>query len=240
MAALIGVISIYLSYTDISQHIQQYIVGASSLFLYGKYQNFLKIAKYLSVLFIASADNRNVLLNPLFIIHLLSCGNDFLLLLPLFMRRKNRIIRTILFMIVAITRQILIDPNPSIGMVWLIDAHEMTGFQKITRIAIAFYQLFLLFISRHNANEIFSVSVLTLLDPCPDFSMLSLALFEAFKLRNKQSVKIAFALIFTGFFFEQAAFFSWFKMRIGNANFAMVGSLIINTGITTLMTSEKC
>jgi hypothetical protein len=39
----------------------------------------------------------------------------------------------------------------------------------------------------------------------------------------------------TGFVFSAAALYAWWTMRIGNANFAMIGALLYTAGLFVLL-----
>ena len=234
-------------FTSYSSYFQYYFVGTSSLFLsHFDYNYFLIALKILALLIISFTEHKHILLIHSFWIHLSTKGNDFLFILPLLLSlsSKNRIIRTLTFLFISISRQILIEPNPSVGMLWLLNSHQITEFQQNTRYIIIFFQSFLIFISRYTKMDIFPVAAFVIFDPTVDFSLISILLLVSFNLYqkavDKSSFCISFSFLFLGLIFNQSSFFAWFKMGIGNPNFTMVGSIIFTIGAAILMMfSEK-
>ena len=239
----ITVFALFNTNTKISTFLNYYLVGSSSLFLYKFSTNYFLIFIKILVLFLISISNyRYILIIPFFLIHILTNGSDFLFLLPLLfsLQTKNITIRTITFCIIALLRQLFIEPNPSIGLLWLIDSHQITEFHDITRIIICFFQIFLLFISRYTKEDLFPISVFVIFDPALDFSLLSFILYFSFKyLHNNREIQIAYSFLFVGIIFNQASFFSWLKMNIGNPNFTMVGSILVTIAFGIIMIFDK-
>ena len=239
----ISLIAVFITNRRISAFFNHYLIGSSSLFLYKYSSNYFFLAIKIAILLILSLTKyKCILLSPFLLIHIITKGYDFVFLLPLIfaIQSKNANIRTIIFMITAILRQLLIEPIPSIGLMWLIDSHQITDFHDITRIIIAFFQLFLIFISRYVKEDLFPVSVIVLFDPAVDFSLLAFILYFSFQyFKGYKAIQIAYSFLFVGFIFNQSSFYSWFKMNIGNPNFTMVGSILASIAFGIIMFFDK-
>ena len=239
----ISLIAISITNKRIAWFFNHHLVGSSSLFLYKYSSNYFFLPiKIASLLILSLTKYKYILLSPFLLIHIITKGYDFVFLLPLFlaMQSKNTTIRTIIFMMTAIVRQLLIEPIPSIGLMWLIDSHQITDFHDVTRIIIAFFQLFLIFISRYIKDDLFPISVFVIYDPAVDFSLLAFILYFSFQyFKDSKEIQIAYSFLFVGLIFNQSSFYSWFKMNIGNPNFTMVGSILATIAFGIIMLFEN-
>jgi hypothetical protein len=121
--ALFSVFVFFLSFTKCGSFCRYYITGSSSLFL----SEIHPIFRFLGILIISFSKYKKIILNPLFIIHILSSGSDFLFLIPLLCFDNKWYIT----LITALLRQILVKPYPGVGLMWLINSHSFPEFREL-------------------------------------------------------------------------------------------------------------
>jgi hypothetical protein len=137
--------------------------------------------------------------------------------------------------VISSLRQLFVPPDPSLSLLWLIETHYLTAFRIPARFTIALFQAASLFLSRDSQSQI-SVLLYAISDPCADWCSLALITIIIFPLVNTHPrVNGAILLLMSGFVFSQSAISSWWALGIGNANFAMVGSLVYTAGLILLL-----
>jgi hypothetical protein len=175
-----------------------------------------------------------MLLNPLFVIHLARSGFDSLFVGPLSLFLESEYCFSGA-MFVAIARQFFVSPEPSLSLLWLIDSHYLTEFRISARVTIGVFQAVSLFLGR-NCERGLALVLYAISDPCADWASLSLLAAVLLPRANRHMpVNIAILMIGSAFVFSNAAFEAWWAMGTGNANFAMVGSLIYSGGLLVLL-----
>jgi hypothetical protein len=206
-------------------------VGISSPFLYGVASPLLIAFRFLCVFALGLSPHFFVLVNPLFIVHMASWGNDVLFVTPLALSSSPFVA-----LAVAAARHLLVPPDPSLSLLWLIDAHYYTEFRSAARVTVALLQLVSLFLARHFTDPILPLVLYLISDPAADWASLALLTTAiAPRVNRHYHVNAAVLLLATGFVCNGAAMYAWWAMRIGNANFVMVGSLLYTAGLLVLL-----
>ena len=144
-----------------------------------------------------------------------------------------------IFPLLALVRHYFITSSPGFGLLWLFESHFYTQFLPIAKQTILLFEFLSIWYLRYLNSPIPSIIIMILFDPVLDFSLLSL-LFEILRPLSKLSFfnSCCYVLIIIGAFFQQAAYYSWFTLRIGNPNFVLAGGLIIYICIFPLFWSS--
>jgi hypothetical protein len=176
-----------------------------------------------------------LLLNPLFLVHLAQSGFDCLFIAPLAICLDSRHSH-LAALLISLIRQLTVVPDPSLSLLWLLDSHYLTDFRISARFTVALFQMTSLFLTRHSRDRLLPVVLYAISDPCADWCSLGLLTTLLYPLINTDPrINAAILLIASGFVFSHAAIHAWWTMGIGNANFAMTGSLIYTTGLILLL-----
>jgi hypothetical protein len=144
-------------------------VGISSPLLYGVASPLLVACRLACVFALGLSPHFLVVVNPLFIVHMASCGNDVLFITPLALSSSY-----VVALVVAAARHLLVPPDPSLSLLWLIDAHYYTEFRTAARVTIALLQLASIFIARHFADPLVPLILYLVSDPAADWASLAL------------------------------------------------------------------
>ena len=203
-----------------------YFVGISSDFLYEEDNVYFNILRVLAVFLCSLSKYSKMVLNPLFIIHIADKGNDvfFVALLSLLLSAPCPWLGSLAL---SSLRHLFVSPYPGINLLWLFDSHAHIDFRTIMRCIVVSYQLIGIFILRHYNDPRMCALLYFIFDPCGDWASISLVLEMLRPLLNvHKKVGFSFALFAFGFAFCQASFYSWWTVKVGNANFAMIGAII--------------
>jgi hypothetical protein len=210
-------------------------VGVTTGFLYGQSSLLLLSLGFLANFLCSFSSLPYLILNPLFICHIALFGCDHLFLIPILFTLNTKYSPFVL-LVIAVVRNLLIDPTPSNCLLWTFDVHFYTEFRLEARITVLTLELLSLFLSRHFANPFIGVFIYLIFDPCGDWAGIALAMTIAIRYVNGGPlVNGGFLLMLVGFVFNQSAFYGWWAMGTGNANFAMIGSLLYVGGILAVV-----
>lgn len=212
-----------------------YLVGSGSSFMYDKNPVLTRCVRWGCVGVCTLLTEWSAILNPLLVVSLAMESNDivFTATLTVF----ERIHPTFGYLVGALLKHIIIEPQPSISPLWFLDTHFYTDFRIAARISVFLLEIVAIFLSRHFDRKMtIGFLIFCLFDPCMDWSMLALLSSRILQLVNADKLANAGILVtITGFVFNRAAFYSWWILRTGNANFAMIGSLLYSVGLITLI-----
>ena len=215
-------------------------VGVNSMFLYGNDAWWLLAVRYASVFICGMIGSWKIVLNPMFVASLAKDTNDvvFIACLCVLLRFVKPVVA---FLLLAGLRQVVVDPEPSVSCLWLLDTHFYTDFRWAARVTVVLLELTSIFFARHfeNSQEI-SVLIYSIFEPVSDWVSISfLFSFLLDWLNTDLIANIGILCVVCGIVFNQAAFYTWWTLKTGNANFTMIGSLVYSLGLLVLI-YDRC
>ena len=215
-------------------------VGVTSMLLYGKQYGWLAILDYVCVFVCGVIGSWKIVANPLFVVGLAKGGHDglFIATLCCLLRVINP---TLAFLLVALVRQVIVEPEPSVSCFWLLITHFYTDFRVAARVTVVIFELACLFFARHFEQCIeISALLYAIFEPVSDGMSMSFVLSFILTWVNESLIANAGILcVVSGFVFNQAAFYAWWTLKTGNANFTMIGSLTYSLGLLILI-YDRC
>ena len=215
-------------------------VGVTSMLLYGKQYGWLAILDYVCVFVCGVIGSWKIVANPLFVVGLAKGGHDglFIATLCCLLRVINP---TVAFLLVALVRQVIVEPEPSVSCFWLLITHFYTDFRVAARDTVVIFELACLFFARHFEQCVeISALLYAIFEPVSDGMSMSFVLSFILTWVNESLIANAGILcVVSGFVFNQAAFYAWWTLKTGNANFTMIGSLTYSLGLLILI-YDRC
>lgn len=212
-----------------------YLSGVGSDFMYESNPWLAKMLRLACVGLCSVLLPWSAIVNPLFIVSLAMNSND--VLFTSLYAIGGRIHPTFGYVAAALIKHAVIEPQPSISSLWFLDTHFYTDFRFAARMTVIILELLSIFLARHfgRKHEI-GLLLVCLFDPCLDWTMLAWVASKMLDWANTTTIGNTGILItLTGFVFNQAAVYAWWTLRIGNANFAMIGSLLYSVGLIVLI-----
>lgn len=226
---------------------REYVFGVGSSFMYDSNPWMARCVRWGCVGVCSALLPWGAVVNPLFITSLAMDSND--VLFTGLYALGGTVHPTFGYMVAALVKHTVIEPQPSVSALWLLDTHFYTDFRFAARITVVILEILAIFLSRHfdRKSEI-GFLLVCLFDPCLDWTVLAWFSSKILIWANGGTIANAGILIaLMGFVFNQAAVYAWWNLRIGNANFAMIGSLLYSIGLitliyhhTTLTAKKKC
>jgi hypothetical protein len=234
---LLGLASVVLSRVMVYCHFPDLssCVGIASPLFYGFNPVVPFIVAVVATVICSFSDFPYFVINPFFLCHLAVRGSDHIFIAPLLFFLNTRF-ATVSILITAVIRHFFVDPSPSISLFWSLDVHFYTDFRSEARITVIVLQLVSIYLSRHFSNAKIGLLLYFISDSCGDWAGFALLLTMAVSELNQGPLANAsFLLLLIGFWLNQAAFYAWWSMGIGNANFPMIGSILYTIGIIVLL-----
>ena len=215
-------------------------VGVTSRLLYGKQYEWLAILDYLCVFVCGMIGSWKIVANPLFVVSIAKGGHDGLFIATLCCLLKVTS-PTMAFLLVAFVRQVIVEPDPSVSCFWLLIVHFYTDFRVSARVTVVIFELACLFFARHFEHCVeISALLYSIFEPVSDGTSMSFVLsFILTWVNESPIVNAGILLVISGFVFNQAAFYAWWTLKTGNANFTMIGSLAYSLGLLILI-YDRC
>jgi hypothetical protein len=173
--------------------------------------------------------------NPLFCAAFMARSNDVIFVAVVCLAFGQKYFTPII-MVLTVMRS-FISVEPSMSLVWLLLSHFHESFREPAELTIFLLELMAIFISRRfkRSSEI-QLMIYLMFDSVTDgYSLSLLGIFCLREVNKGIWANAGFLIIVFGCVICQAAFRAWWTLRIGNANFVMVGSIVYTLGLDALI-----